>query len=372
MDSHAVNQRFRVAALCERNLNERQKRVLDLIVEGRTNREIGAALGMTLDGAKWNVSEILTKLGLSSREEAAAYWHWRKRRRLPAMPGTASFRALLGLPALKWVAGGAGAVGLVAALGILAGYLLQEDNEPTPFYLAAEIRVYDEDEAARLASEGVAVDSWTAERSLEWWYRDQSHAHWTVTRTTPLLQADRLIRRTYDGEKARTYELGGSLTGTLFTDPLNTPASDDSADRGPVSDTVGPQGADSVAELVSYLATLGIATEVEADVELGGAGPVTRLRYSSAREVMVSPQAGLLVTEGTIWVDPVTMVALRHEGSGPAGRFEAVVTAFDWDAAHDDQQFVFAYPSAEWEEAARRADAAIAAEEDGTPGDGAD
>jgi hypothetical protein len=32
---------------------------------------------MSLDGAKWNVSEILSKLGLASREEAGEYWRWR-------------------------------------------------------------------------------------------------------------------------------------------------------------------------------------------------------------------------------------------------------------------------------------------------------
>ena len=43
-------------------------------MRGRTNSEIGQALGISLDGAKWHVSEVITKLGVDSREEAAEYW----------------------------------------------------------------------------------------------------------------------------------------------------------------------------------------------------------------------------------------------------------------------------------------------------------
>lgn len=56
-------------------LSPRQREVLDLIARGRTNAQIADALGITLDGAKWHVREILGKLNLDSREEAALYWH---------------------------------------------------------------------------------------------------------------------------------------------------------------------------------------------------------------------------------------------------------------------------------------------------------
>src|SRR5450830_1335802 len=52
----------------------RQREVLDLLVRGRTNPEIATALGISLDGAKWHVSEVITKLGVDSRDEAAEYW----------------------------------------------------------------------------------------------------------------------------------------------------------------------------------------------------------------------------------------------------------------------------------------------------------
>ncbi|MBK6319809.1 MAG: hypothetical protein IPF51_13765 [Dehalococcoidia bacterium] len=61
---------FASARRNEAELNERQRTVLDLLVAGKTNAEIGDALGMSLDGAKWNVSEILTKLGLDGEAGA--------------------------------------------------------------------------------------------------------------------------------------------------------------------------------------------------------------------------------------------------------------------------------------------------------------
>ncbi|MBF6600338.1 MAG: response regulator transcription factor [Dehalococcoidia bacterium] len=54
-------------------LTPRQWEVLELVREGRSNGEIGRALGISRDGAKFHVSEILTKLGVTSRDEAAEW-----------------------------------------------------------------------------------------------------------------------------------------------------------------------------------------------------------------------------------------------------------------------------------------------------------
>jgi DNA-binding CsgD family transcriptional regulator len=59
-------------------LTERQREVLRLIAAGKTNAEIGEALGISLDGAKWHVSEILSKLDVATREEAAEWWRGRE------------------------------------------------------------------------------------------------------------------------------------------------------------------------------------------------------------------------------------------------------------------------------------------------------
>ena len=56
-------------------LTPRERQVLALIAEGATNRQIGAALFMAEKTASVHVSRILSKLGVSSRTQAAAVAH---------------------------------------------------------------------------------------------------------------------------------------------------------------------------------------------------------------------------------------------------------------------------------------------------------
>ncbi|MBE0611448.1 MAG: helix-turn-helix transcriptional regulator [Dehalococcoidia bacterium] len=58
-------------------LTDRQRQVLEFISRGKTNFEIANTLGITLDGAKWHVREIMAKLGCDTREEAVAIWQGR-------------------------------------------------------------------------------------------------------------------------------------------------------------------------------------------------------------------------------------------------------------------------------------------------------
>ena len=51
-------------------LTPRQKEVLELLRAGRSNPEIAQELGISRDGAKFHVSEIITRLGVTSRREA--------------------------------------------------------------------------------------------------------------------------------------------------------------------------------------------------------------------------------------------------------------------------------------------------------------
>jgi DNA-binding NarL/FixJ family response regulator len=53
-------------------LTSRETEVLSLLAHGRTNREIGQALFITEKTASVHVSNILAKLGVSNRGEAAA------------------------------------------------------------------------------------------------------------------------------------------------------------------------------------------------------------------------------------------------------------------------------------------------------------
>ncbi|MCH7488044.1 MAG: PD40 domain-containing protein [Chloroflexi bacterium] len=54
-------------------LTPREWETLDLLRQGLSNEEIAQRLGISLSGAKYHVSEILSKLGVSSREEAARW-----------------------------------------------------------------------------------------------------------------------------------------------------------------------------------------------------------------------------------------------------------------------------------------------------------
>jgi two-component system response regulator DevR len=66
-----VRQRERAHAFADLNAQEMQ--ILGRVAEGETNREIGAALQLSEKTVRNYVSIILSKLGLNSRAQAAAY-----------------------------------------------------------------------------------------------------------------------------------------------------------------------------------------------------------------------------------------------------------------------------------------------------------
>ena len=94
------------------DLTARQCEVLRLIAAGKTNAEIASSLGISLDGAKYHVREVVTKLGADSREDAVA--RWSAQQGLRARTSRALHSAIVGLGWLK-----AGVA--VAVLGIAAG-----------------------------------------------------------------------------------------------------------------------------------------------------------------------------------------------------------------------------------------------------------
>lgn len=99
-------------------LTARQRQVLDLVARGHTNAEIAGLLGISPDGAKWHVSELLGKFNASSREELTERW---TEARNPARRISRLFGAVVGLMTLKGAAvtGVAGVV-LVGAAGVSA------------------------------------------------------------------------------------------------------------------------------------------------------------------------------------------------------------------------------------------------------------
>jgi two-component system response regulator DevR len=65
-------------------LSPQERRILDLISEGRTNRQIGEIMFLAEKTVKNYVSRLLAKLGMDRRAEAAAYAARLSERRRPA------------------------------------------------------------------------------------------------------------------------------------------------------------------------------------------------------------------------------------------------------------------------------------------------
>jgi DNA-binding NarL/FixJ family response regulator len=70
-------------------LTPQERRILDLITEGKTNRQIGEAMYLAEKTVKNYVSNLLTKLGMARRSEVAAYGATlAERRRFTEHPGS--------------------------------------------------------------------------------------------------------------------------------------------------------------------------------------------------------------------------------------------------------------------------------------------
>ena len=65
------------------SLTEREQKILDLIADGQTNREIGEQLYLSERTVKHHVSDILGKLGLTRRVEASTFAIRRAAKRPP-------------------------------------------------------------------------------------------------------------------------------------------------------------------------------------------------------------------------------------------------------------------------------------------------
>ncbi len=59
--------------MARRNLTAAEKRVLNLVAQAKTNKEIAAALGVSPATVKRHLENVLRKLQLKNRVEAAIY-----------------------------------------------------------------------------------------------------------------------------------------------------------------------------------------------------------------------------------------------------------------------------------------------------------
>jgi NarL family two-component system response regulator LiaR len=71
--ARALVQATRPAPQLERDLTEREREVLHLVVQGHSNQQIADALVISLATVKAHVSSVLAKLQVSSRAEAIAF-----------------------------------------------------------------------------------------------------------------------------------------------------------------------------------------------------------------------------------------------------------------------------------------------------------
>lgn len=56
-----------------RDLTERERQVLALVAQGKTNKEVALALAIAERTVEFHVTNLLAKLGLASRVEAAVW-----------------------------------------------------------------------------------------------------------------------------------------------------------------------------------------------------------------------------------------------------------------------------------------------------------
>ena len=308
----------------EAELNERQRHVLDLLTAGRTNPEIAEALGITLDGAKWNVSEILTKLGFATREEAAGYWRWRNR---PSARLGRAFRALLALPAVKLVAGG-GLAATVAGVGIAAWLLFSSGSEGVqaprvpPFELEALVTVVSNSTSVGTSITGGAVTPGqlpsapeTSVSILRWWFRKPDQWRWDIEQMSPSLSAHTLIVAA-SGDNQLIYD---SSTNTVTRSPY-APVPGGYVTPPAMSFSLGPLPFDTMDAFIDAWRHTGNTPKTVGIVGVGIVlGRKTTIVEMGPTSTSSGPD-GKETTSGTVrvWIDPERMFVMRG-ASGDEG-----------------------------------------------------
>lgn len=346
----AATDRFANARTNESLLNSRQREVLDLLVAGKTNGEIAHALGMTLDGAKWNVSEILGKLALDSREDAAEYWRNRKSSRSPVT----ALRGLLGIGALKW----AGGIAAVAVIGIaLAGLFTRDDDsrgaQLPPFYIEATMDSLDASRSIGTNPAGSPI----TERNhrlmhIRWWQRDIDHMRVEIETIEPADEAGTDIIL-IGGDRQVYYRFE---TNTYTETPLPDFPDEAKLRRRPWSfgTFLGPWMTEvgSLDDIISELHRFGSENHPPATIEVVGR---ERFLGVDADIVEYSPaststnQDGTTTGKGTIryWIDSERLIVLKQVLEGDDGAvqtFSIEATKLDWDTKISGERFKFDPP----------------------------
>jgi Tol biopolymer transport system component/DNA-binding CsgD family transcriptional regulator len=110
------------------DLSPKQRQVLDGVAAGKSNGVIAGEIGITLDGVKWHVSELLGEGGFADRHELGAWWREQTSRQpapalLAASPAHRSLGAVARIAAV-FVVAAAIAFGIAAAAHRSAGVIV--------------------------------------------------------------------------------------------------------------------------------------------------------------------------------------------------------------------------------------------------------
>lgn len=71
--AHSELRRIGGRTASEGQLSETERRIVELVVAGRRNREVAAELSLSPNTVAWNLKKVYRKLGVSSRTELAAH-----------------------------------------------------------------------------------------------------------------------------------------------------------------------------------------------------------------------------------------------------------------------------------------------------------
>lgn len=315
-------QQFAFAGKNERLLNARQREVLALVADGKTNAEIGEALGMTLDGAKWNVSEILTKLGFASREEAAEYWRWRSR---PA----ARLRRILGAAVtFRWLSSPISKVVVLAGVGApLLLFVLSsagDDDKTVTVDYYFQGTYFERHEGANWVL--VSLDD-ADQGTFKVWHQDAGHfrvesttTEVTLTPSVTITAADGIRFFNYNGQD-NTLNIESVPPG--FFDRSGAPnvhgIGFSVSDNAPDVDTLVRNMNRSSGDIEQWARLAGDDTVLGVPVEVIEFGPT-----------WVNGEHQTSGGTGRMWIEPGSMFVMKQttEGNDGTTASESVVTRF--------------------------------------------
>jgi DNA-binding CsgD family transcriptional regulator len=297
-------------------LTPREWEVLALIREGLTNEQIAQRLGITESGARFHVSEILSKLGVESRQEAAG---WRAPRKPFALGGLLT----------KWGAAAVVAAAVLALVLLAIGVLAMNRRTSDGNSVARQTPDKEELESPLpLASSGAVVPFHmevavtfggpqcpSARDTVSRWY--QATNLWREERLDSFCERDSpgTMRQSkgitiVDGrtawhiaEEAKTYyrmDYGGAAQWEVQHLAI------------PNMFGIGPTNCSSLDDLVKYIDLLTHSARVVGQEDVRGV-PTQIIEYD--------PTRSLSTDAGRMWVDPSgkKAVILRHEHTGLDG-----------------------------------------------------